>query len=919
MANNEAKIKFTADTKDLNTKMKNANSVMAAQRAELKLNEAQFKNTGNEAEYLKNKQQILTTQLTASQEKVKALSYKLEIAKQIFGENSNEVITYQRQLAGAMTEEERLKTSINQCNTELKQHAEASGKVETATEQLTNKISQQEKELSQLKGEYTEAVLKYGKTSKEAKQLAKEIDTLSGELKSNKTSLNTAEKATDELDDSFDEVEKSAGKVGDRLKKIGGTAAKGVAVGLTAIATAGTAVVGTFLGSAEATREYREDMGKLQTAFQSSGKTAEQATNTYKSFYSVLGEEDRSVEAVNHLTELTDSQKELDKWSNICAGVVGTFGDSLPIEGLTEAANETAKVGKVTGPLADALNWVGISEDEFNKKLEKCNSEQERATLITDTLNTTYAAASEKYKTLNKDIMDAQMAQSEFTDSMADIGAAAEPVMTSIKLLGAGVLEDLSPSVELIGEGLSGAMNGAEGSAGTLAKGVGGALNTVSTTLVSVINQVVTILPELMQQLLPTIVAGLVSIMDGIVDAFPGIMSAILLCLPALISGVQQLITSLVGALPALVQTIVNALPALIPTLIDAVVNIIVTICEQFSSIIQPLIEALPDVIVTIVEALMNNLPALISGIITLVLCIVEATPQIIQGLVDALPTVISLIIDGLLSALPQIIVGLIQVVVGIVKNLPQIFGSLIQGIVNIFSGIWDGLGKVFGKVGTWFGDKFGGAVEGIKGAFAGIGNFFSGIWTGITNAFGNVAGWFGGVFTNAWTAVKNVFSKGGQIFLGIKDGILGGLKTVINGLISGINRVIKIPFDGINTALRTIKGINILGAQPFSWIGEIGIPQIPQLYTGGLATGPTIAVVGDNPNARINPEVIAPLNQLNAMISDNIEAAVNNNASQMIFDYNLLANIMLEAAARMNIEMKIDKRTLGRVIRGAT
>lgn len=919
MANNEAKIKFTADTADLNSKLKNVNSVMAAQRAELKLNEAQFKNTGNEAEYLKNKQQILTTQLTASQDKVKALSDKLEIAKQIFGENSNEVLALQRQLVGAMTEEERLKTSINQCNTELKQHAEASEKVETGTEQLTNKISQQEKELSQLKGEYTEAVLKFGTTSKEAKQLAKEIDTLSGELKSNKTSLNTAEKAADELDDSFDEVEKSAGKVGDRLKKIGGTAAKGVAVGLTAIATAGTAVVGTFLGSAEATREYREDMGKLQTAFQSSGKTAEQATNTYKSFYSVLGEEDRSVEAVNHLTELTDSQKELDKWSNICAGVVGTFGDSLPIEGLTEAANETAKVGKVTGPLADALNWVGISEDEFNKKLEKCNSEQERATLITDTLNTTYEAASEKYKTLNKDIMDAQTAQSEFTDSMADIGAAAEPVMTSIKLLGAGVLEDLSPSVALIGEGLSGAMNGAEGSAGTLAKGVGGALNTVSTTLVSVINQVVTILPELMQQLLPTIVAGLVSIMDGIVDAFPGIMSAILLCLPALISGVEQLITSLVGALPALVQTLVNALPTLIPTLIDSVVNIIVTICEQFSSIIQPLIEALPDVIITIVEALMNNLPALISGIITLVLCIVEATPQIIQGLVDALPTVISLIIDGLLSALPQIIVGLIQVVIGIVKSLPQIFGSLIQGIVNIFSGIWDGLGKVFGKVGTWFGDKFGGAVEGIKGAFAGIGNFFSGIWTGITNAFGNVAGWFGGVFTNAWTAVKNVFSKGGQIFLGIKDGILGGLKTVINGLISGINRVIKIPFDGINTALRTIKGINILGAQPFSWIGEIGIPQIPQLYTGGLATGPTIAVVGDNPNARINPEVIAPLNQLNAMISDNIEAAVNNNASQMIFDYNLLANIMLEAAARMNIEIKVDKRTLGRVVRGAT
>lgn len=34
-----------------------------------------------------------------------------------------------------------------------------------------------------------------------------------------------------------------------------------------------------------------------------------------------------------------------------------------PIEGLTEATNETAKTGQITGSLADALNWAGVSED----------------------------------------------------------------------------------------------------------------------------------------------------------------------------------------------------------------------------------------------------------------------------------------------------------------------------------------------------------------------------------------------------------------------------------------------------------------------------------------------------------------------------------------------------------------------------
>ena len=80
----------------------------------------------------------------------------------------------------------------------------------------------------------------------------------------------------------------------------------------------------------------------------------------------------------------------MSQWTDIAAGVWATFGDSLPIEGLTEASNETAKTGKLTGVLADALNWAGISEDDFQSSLDGCNSEQERAALITDTLNGLY-------------------------------------------------------------------------------------------------------------------------------------------------------------------------------------------------------------------------------------------------------------------------------------------------------------------------------------------------------------------------------------------------------------------------------------------------------------------------------------------------------------------------------------------------
>ena len=56
------------------------------------------------------------------------------------------------------------------------------------------------------------------------------------------------------------------------------------------------------------------------------------------------------------------------------------------------------KVGQVTGPLADALNWAGESEDAFNEKLAACSSEQERAALITETLNRLYSEAAGNYR-----------------------------------------------------------------------------------------------------------------------------------------------------------------------------------------------------------------------------------------------------------------------------------------------------------------------------------------------------------------------------------------------------------------------------------------------------------------------------------------------------------------------------------------
>lgn len=235
--------------------------------------------------------------------------------------------------------------------------------------------------------------------------------------------------AVNALDETSEAAERSGDEVESSFSRIGG-AALTIAKG---IGAAGIAVGGALFAVTESTREYREQMGLLDSAYQTSGHSSTAAKDTYSALNAVLGDTEQAVEAAQHIALLADNEKELSTWTDIATGVYATFGASLPIEGLTEAANETAKTGTVTGSLADALNWAGISEDEFNDKLAKCTTEQQRQDLIMNTLNGTYSKASEQYKKTNKDVMEARQAQERLTDAMAELGRVGEPIITAIK------------------------------------------------------------------------------------------------------------------------------------------------------------------------------------------------------------------------------------------------------------------------------------------------------------------------------------------------------------------------------------------------------------------------------------------------------------------------------------------------------
>lgn len=259
-----------------------------------------------------------------------------------------------------------------------------------------------------------------------------------------------------------------------------------------------------------------------------------------------------------------------------------------------------------------------------------------------------------------------------------------------------------------------------------------------------------------------------------------------------------------------------------------------------------------------IIQGLLNGIEAVWTKIKEFFTAAFEGLKNLISGAWEAIKKGAVAIWEAITGALKGIWNGIASIAStiwnGICKAITGIWDGIKavwSGAGSFFSGIWSGIKNAFSHVAEWIGNIFSKAWNSVKNVWNGAKNFFSGIWNGIKNAFGAVADWFRNIFSNAWQAVKNVFSTGGKVFEGIKDGIVTAFKAVVNAIIRGINRVIAIPFNAINGLLDGIRSIDIFGIKPFSWVGSIGVPQIPELAKGGvLKKGQTGYLEGDGAEA---------------------------------------------------------------------
>ena len=227
---------------------------------------------------------------------------------------------------------------------------------------------------------------------------------------------------------------------------------------------------------------------------------------------------------------------------------------------------------------------------------------------------------------------------------------------------------------------------------------------------------------------------------------------------------------------------------------------------------------------------------------------------------------------DNIISGLDMdAFTGMIDDAFGWAANtaIPWVVEGL-NGLPGFFATAWNSISTTV----TEWKDKIESIWNDITGFFDGIGNTWTTAITGISTAFDTVktsieTTWTNitGIFTGAVEWVKTTFSTdiGGAFgkvasTMSEKFGAVGDLiKVPINAVINAINWII----DKVNNIGITLPDWGILGSLAGQSFG-VHIDPIPTLAKGGVATGPTLAMIGEGKEN----EAVLPLSRLDALLS---------------------------------------------------
>ncbi len=346
---------------------------------------------------------------------------------------------------------------IDPKNTELlRQKQELLAKSIGETNEKLGALQKTEKHVQQLFKEGKASEEQYNALKREIVSTEMSLDKLKDEAKKTEDAINGIDEKP------VEEVAKAAKEAGESLEHTGKEASNFKDLLKAEVVVEGAkSIVGALKDVAEETKEYKRIMGSLEVSSQMAGYSAEETGEIYKKLYGVLGDDQTAATTVANLQALGLSQEKLIELTNGTIGAWSKYIDGISIDGLTEAINETVKVGQVTGAFADVLNWAALenetfgvslkentkaneewnkavreaetAEDYFNLALQNASTEAERTNLVMQALSDQgLMEAGKAWEENNKSLVENNQANAELQEQMAELGEKIMPIVTAV-------------------------------------------------------------------------------------------------------------------------------------------------------------------------------------------------------------------------------------------------------------------------------------------------------------------------------------------------------------------------------------------------------------------------------------------------------------------------------------------------------
>lgn len=371
---------------------------------------------------------------------------------------------FKDQMAQVNGELRNLKSEMTLVDATFKGQANTTEALTAKHKVLRGSVEQQRERVRALTQAVEDATQAYGDNDKRTdgyrqslNRAKAELINLNRELEDNERYLDDARKSADGCAESIDEYGKAVRDADSNKDPLGNLMAGfGNLKGL----LAGGAVVGgikavgdAIMSVVEDTAEYRKIMGTLEISSERAGYSAQQTADIYRTLQGVLGDTQTAATTTANLQAIGLAQEDLITVTNAAIGAWATYGDSIPIDGLSESINETIQAGKVTGTFADVLNWAGTSEDDFNAKLEAANGTTERANIVLQELKSQgLDQAGKAWQDANEDVVALNEATERWDSAMAQLGETLTPAAAAIKNFGADAILWLADQLQAVFE-----------------------------------------------------------------------------------------------------------------------------------------------------------------------------------------------------------------------------------------------------------------------------------------------------------------------------------------------------------------------------------------------------------------------------------------------------------------------------------